>query len=685
MTITRKARGTEIPHRAQRVFFCCDSQNVDKRDSLIADLLSRDAGMDCVVSYLETEDDIDTEALRNELQEHQAVALWVTAQLLDSMTDGKIPVEYSLAKELGVPILPIAEYGELFPRFTELAGAIHGIERSDDEYRVKLKAQLESFLVSEEIIKAIQEKAFTATVFLSYRKMDIQEARGFMKALHDMEGYETVSVWYDNFLTAGRIFSEEIEDSIRKSDAFVLLVTPNLLAKNASGENNYVVSTEYPFARQENKPVLPVEALPTDPNRFGELFPGTASAVSMNDQAVLSATLRGKLGKSAYPEHMDGERSYLLGNAYLKGFGLERDFDRGMGLLEFASEGSGLSALRATEQLAGIHEDGIGTGVDYAKALQWRKRAVVLCEQLYGKEYSGAAATYNNIALIYSRQGDYPLALEWHHKALAISEKALGKEHPDTATTYNNIGLVYYRQGDYPQALEWYQKDLAISEKALGEEHPGTAATYSSIALVYDSQGNYPLALEWNHKALAIYEKALGREHPDTAATYSNIAGVYDSQGDYPLALEWYHKALAVHEKVFKTEHPDTATTYNNIGLVYYRQGDYPRALEWYHKALAIYEKVLGKEHPDTATTYDNIAVVYNRQGDYPRALEWHHKALAIREKALGKEHPGTAATYSNIARAYSNQGDYLRALEWHHKALAIREKALGKEHPDTA
>jgi hypothetical protein len=259
MTITRKARGTEIPHRAQRIFFCCDGQNADKRDSLIADLLSMDAGMDCVVSYLETQAGIDTETLRNELQEHQALALWVTAQLLDSMTNGKIPAEYSLAQELNVPILPVAEYGELFPRFTQIAGAIHGIARSDDEYRVKLKTQLETFLASEEIIKEIQEKAFTAAVFLSYRKMDIREARGLMKILHDLKGFEAVSVWYDNFLTAGRIFNQEIEDSIRKSDAFVLLVTPNLLEKNAEGKDNYVMSTEYPFARQEGKPVLPVE------------------------------------------------------------------------------------------------------------------------------------------------------------------------------------------------------------------------------------------------------------------------------------------------------------------------------------------------------------------------------------------------------------------------------------------
>jgi tetratricopeptide (TPR) repeat protein len=275
MTITRKARGTEIPHRAQRVFFCCDPQNTGKRDDLIADLLSMDAGMDCVVSYLEPQEDIDTETLRNELREHQAVALWVTAQLLK---------------------------------------------------------------------------------------------------------------------------------------------------KNDQGEDNYVMTTEYPFAREEKKPVLPVEALPTDSGRFVEFFSGAGYAVSIDDHAALKAVLREKLGESACLGQIDGERAYLLGNAYLKGFGLERDFNRGIRLLEHASESSGSSALSATEQLAEIHKEGIGTVVDYAKALQWRKRAVVISEQLYGAEHPITASAYNDMASVYNIQGDYPRALEWYNKALAVYE-----------------------------------------------------------------------------------------------------------------------------------------------------------------------------------------------------------------------------------------------------------------------
>lgn len=49
------------------------------------------------------------------------------------------------------------------------------------------------------------------------------------------------------------------------------------------------------------------------------------------------------------------------------------------------------------------------------------------------------ASLLNNIAVVYSRQGDYPKALEWYHKALAILEHVLGHDHPNTKIVYKNM------------------------------------------------------------------------------------------------------------------------------------------------------------------------------------------------------------------------------------------------------
>jgi tetratricopeptide (TPR) repeat protein len=46
-------------------------------------------------------------------------------------------------------------------------------------------------------------------------------------------------------------------------------------------------------------------------------------------------------------------------------------------------------------------------------------------------------------------KGDYDGALEKYEKALAIVEAVLGKDHPTTATIYNNLALVWKRNGDY--------------------------------------------------------------------------------------------------------------------------------------------------------------------------------------------------------------------------------------------
>jgi tetratricopeptide (TPR) repeat protein len=234
----------------------------------------------------------------------------------------------------------------------------------------------------------------------------------------------------------------------------------------------------------------------------------------------------------------------------------EKDFDRETGLLELAAEGSGPPALSAAEQLAGMYEEGIGTGADYAKALRWRKRAVGLSEHLQGKEHPETATTYNNIAEVYDKQGDYPQALEWYYKGLAVSEQALGIDNPETALTYSIIAGIYADQGDYPQTLKWYYRVLAIMEKALGEEHPYTVSICNTIAFFCDKEGDYPQALKWYYRVLAIMEKALGEEHPYTVSICNTIAFFCDKEGDYPLALEWHQKVLAIREKHWEKNTP---------------------------------------------------------------------------------------------------------------------------------
>ena len=61
----------------------------------------------------------------------------------------------------------------------------------------------------------------------------------------------------------------------------------------------------------------------------------------------------------------------------------------------------------------------------------------------YGDNHPDAAASYNNLGIVYIDLGNKSFALKYHEKALQIKNKIYGDNHPDVAGSYNNLGNVY--------------------------------------------------------------------------------------------------------------------------------------------------------------------------------------------------------------------------------------------------
>ena len=84
-----------------------------------------------------------------------------------------------------------------------------------------------------------------------------------MKLIHKNPQCRDIAIWYDEFLTPGESFNQEIEKALEKSELFTLLVTPNLI-----NEENYIHSVEYPMAQSAKKQILPVEMEHLDMEEF---------------------------------------------------------------------------------------------------------------------------------------------------------------------------------------------------------------------------------------------------------------------------------------------------------------------------------------------------------------------------------------------------------------------------------
>ena len=95
--------------------------------------------------------------------------------------------------------------------------------------------------------------------------------------------------------------------------------------------------------------------------------------------------------------------------------------------------------------------------------------------------------------------------------------KKLGDDHPDVATTYNNMAIVYNKQGNYDKVLEYYEMSLVIRLKKLGDDHPDVANTKYNLALLYKNKLNNKVeAKKLFEDCVRIYTTAYGEDHTET-------------------------------------------------------------------------------------------------------------------------------------------------------------------------
>lgn len=58
------------------------------------------------------------------------------------------------------------------------------------------------------------------------------------------------------------------------------------------------------------------------------------------------------------------------------------------------------------------------------------------------QDHDAVAASYNNLAMAFDRQGDFKSATTNYELSLKIYEKKFEPNHPTIATTQNNIGML---------------------------------------------------------------------------------------------------------------------------------------------------------------------------------------------------------------------------------------------------
>ena len=277
--------------------------------------------------------------------------------------------------------------------------------------------------------------------------------------------------------------------------------------------------------------------------------------------------------------------------------------------------------------------------------------------------------SYNNIGIIYSRQGNYPEALKNYQAALKISEETGNKN--GIANSYNNSGIIHHYQGNYPEALKNYFAALRTWEE-IGDKY-NIANSYNNIAIIYERQENYPEALKNLYASLKIREE-LG-DKKSIAASHNNIGTVYINQGNNPEALKNLSIGLKIAEEI--GDKHLTAFSLNNIANILSDQGNYSEALKNYFASLRIFEEM--HDEQNIAHSYYIIGRIYIKQNKNIEASHYLNKALLL-AKDIGSSED-IENCYFNLVTLDSTQGNFKKALEHYKLFITTRDSMFNKEN----
>lgn len=726
-----KTRGGSNPSGKRKVYFTCHPKDFDLYFDKVCDDIFKT--QDCAIYYTpDMTAPLPEQYLESDLGQMSLFVMPVTFRLL---TENSRAIDFDFAfatseKHL-IHVLPIVmetntdeniksffdeKYKARFGERQYLSPYMRDITAIS--YEEKLKKYLSSILLDDDTVERVR-KAFDAYIFLSYRKKDRNHANELMGLIHKNPLYRDVAIWYDEFLTPGESFEENIKKALDKSELFALLVTPNLI-----NEENYVQTTEYPYAHNKaKKVVLPAEMVKTDRDELKKQYPGIPDCVNAHTDELDSSIIDGLRSISLRANEDDPEHCYLIGLAYLDGIDVEVNKEYALELITAAAEKDYPEAMK---KLFFMFHDGDKIQVDYNKALYWaqklydyyltvegeygkstlawlcdlaiaygdigeyqkalglQKKSYELHCKILGEKNPGTIFSLGNLANIYNNLGKYRKALDLQEKNYELRCEIFGEKHPVVLDALNNIACVYSNLGEYQKALELQEKNYELNCEIFGEEYTDTLIVLNNLACTYSDLGNYQKAFELEEKCYQLRCKVLGEKHPCTLMSLNNLGNVYNDLGDYQKALELLEKCYELYCEFFGEEYPATLISLNNLANIYINLEKYRTAFKLQEKCYELMCEILGVNHVNTLMSLSGLANIYDKLGNYKKSLELQEKCYESFCKILGSDHPVTLISLNNLAGVYSDLEDYLKAFELYKKCYDLRCKVLGEEHPDT-
>lgn len=696
-----KTRGDSTNQGKPRVYFCCHPDDFDMYfEPVRNEILDK---QNCAVYFYDNASSIPEQERETDLLSMQLFVIPVTTNLLTKPSIA-MDKDFPLALKNKIPVLPLIQERGLEGLFARKFGDMQYLDKTQRDttaisYEEKLEKHLSDILLGDEMTKKIKNE-FDAYIFLSYRKADRKCAQELMRLIHKNKYYRDVAIWYDEFLTIGEDYRENIKETLQNSGLFVLVVTPNLLLPGSFGGVNYVMKEEYPTAKKTDVNILPVEMEKTNRSELEKLYPDIPLCVDPNNDDMMRRFLISAIWDMGVREiDNSAEHSFLIGLAYLGGIDVEVDRERAVTLIEDAAN-CGLA--EAMEKLVSMYRTGEGVERNYEEAIKWQGELVGYWKKQYKKTkdknesvlytnddgtVEDVAELYINASLVYANylsESGYIILSTFHYDML---KKSCEEIYNDSGMhKYKSlIGDIYYSHareleiaGRFSESLKWYIKSLEVRQALLTEDSSmktrlDLCRNYSSVGNIFYMSGNTDKASLYYIERDKILKELVGETNVveasirrEVAISSSNMGDVLSKVGVLNKAKEFYEASLDIFEKI--AEEIQTIEAKRDLASCYVRLGritandNISDAKDFLEESLRIREELAYEtntilDRRDMSDSYYWLGVILEKQ-DMKKALDYYEDSCKISNELLEEAlRTDWVAVKRDLARAYMRIG----------------------------
>ena len=200
-------RDTKPVIKKKNVYITGHAKDVFRFETIAEEILSL---LDCKV-YINNTVQFDEKIEEHLffLAEMDVIVVAVTKSFLTEDNPAR-DIEFEFIKEKKIPVLPILLEENFEHVFDSVCGNWQLLNRRSVDYKKKLEEYL-NFIFGDDELHASVQNVLTGEVFLSYRKKERKHVLQLMHMIHEFDTCEDLKIWYDDFLTLGEKYDEEID------------------------------------------------------------------------------------------------------------------------------------------------------------------------------------------------------------------------------------------------------------------------------------------------------------------------------------------------------------------------------------------------------------------------------------------------------------------------------------------